>query len=72
MMTPVQRLKEIAELIERVDDRCLAVDGPVAEFHEMVEQVEFRRLYLLAKGDRRACATAKPRSKRKESTRRAA
>jgi len=65
MMTPEQRLKEIVELIERVDDRCLAVDGPVAGFHEMVEQVEFRRIYLLAKGDRCACATSKPRHKRR-------
>jgi hypothetical protein len=69
MLTPTQRLKEIAELIEAVDNRCLAADGPVAGFAEMIEQIEFRRVYLLAKGDRRACRTGNARSKRRAMTR---
>lgn len=43
------RLADIARLIEDVDDRCLAADGPVTKTrHEMTDD-EMREVYRLAK-----------------------
>jgi len=44
------RLRRIAEIIETVDGRCLAADGPVtATLNEMTQQ-EISEIYELAKG----------------------
>lgn len=44
------RLREIADIIESVDQRCAAADGPVSDTrHEMTDK-EMRRIYRLAIG----------------------
>lgn len=45
-----QRLRAIADLIEAVDNRCLAADGPVTKFQDEVTDAELRKLYQLATG----------------------
>jgi hypothetical protein len=49
-LTPTQRLKEIAEIIEFVDHRCLAYDGPVGSTLEEMTQKEISKIYELAIG----------------------
>lgn len=44
------RLNEIARVIERVDDRCLAADGPVTPTLQEMTQAEIGRIYKLATG----------------------
>jgi len=44
-----KRLDEIAEIIESVDDRCLAADGPVTKTREEITDEEMRKIYRLAK-----------------------
>jgi hypothetical protein len=44
------RLREIAEIIERVDRRAQACDGPVTPTLEEMTQGEMSRIYELAKG----------------------
>ena len=51
-MTPLQRLKKIAEIIEGVDNRCMAVDGPVTPTLQEMTQKEISKIYRLAKGKR--------------------
>lgn len=53
-MTPEKRLKQIAEIIESVDDRCLAADGPVTPTHREIRLNEIQKIYKLAKGSGRA------------------
>lgn len=46
------RLDKIAEIIEDVDDRCLAVDGPVTPTKDEITADEIRKIYALAGGKR--------------------
>ena len=46
-LTPIRRLKMIAEILEQRDRELLASDGPVPQ-----DPPEFRRIYLLAIGPR--------------------
>jgi len=43
------RLKAIAEIIEAVENRCLAVDGPVRPTLEEMRPTEMVKIYKLAK-----------------------
>ena len=52
-MSYEQRLNRIAKIIEDVDDRCLAADGPVTPTHEEIRLHELRKIYKLAKLRRR-------------------
>lgn len=49
-MTEAERLKAIVDIIERVDDRCLAADGPVPKTRRQIKDEEIVRIYRLAKG----------------------
>lgn len=44
------RLARIAAIIEAVDTRCMAVDGPVAPTLEVMAQEEISAIYALARG----------------------
>jgi len=44
-LTPVQRLSAIASIIESVDGRCLAYDGPVGKTLEEMTQPEIQKIY---------------------------
>lgn len=50
--TEAERLAEIARIIERVDDRCLATDGPVTPTLQEMTQEEISRIYKLANAAR--------------------
>jgi len=45
------RLVDIAKIIEAVDHRCMAVDGPVTPTLEEMTQAEISSIYLLATGE---------------------
>lgn len=45
-----RRLRRIAEIIEAVDERCLAHDGPVGDTREEMSKKEMQEIYDLAKG----------------------
>jgi hypothetical protein len=45
-----QRLNRIAEIIEFVDHRCQAVDGPVTKTRHEITDDELREIYKLAGG----------------------
>ena len=45
-----ERLNRIAEIIESVDNRCMAADGPVTPTLQEMTQDEISRIYALAKG----------------------
>ena len=47
--TDDQRLQKIAEVIEAVDARCMAVDGPVTETKDEITSKELMQIYKLAK-----------------------
>ncbi len=47
-LTPTQRLKEIAQIIEGVDNRAAACDGPVTPTLIEMTQKEMSRIYRLA------------------------
>lgn len=47
-------LAEIARIIETVDNRCAAVDGPVTPTLQEMTQKEISRIYQLAKDGSRA------------------
>lgn len=49
-LTPTERLAKIAGIIEDVDDRCMAVDGPVTPTHQEITAAEILGIYLLAVG----------------------
>ena len=51
-MTAEERLVEIAAIIERVDNRAMAVDGPVTPTLEEITQDEMSSIYKLAIGAR--------------------
>jgi len=42
------RLKRIAEIIEHVDNRCMAADGPVTKTLDEMTQQEISEIYSLA------------------------
>ena len=49
-LTPTQRLQRIATIIENVDQRAMAADGPVTPtIHEMTQR-ELSHIYRLAVG----------------------
>lgn len=45
------RLAAIANTIEVVDNRCMAVDGPVTPTLQEMTQAEISEIYQLAKGN---------------------
>ena len=49
-MSDSDRLAEIAGIIEGVDNRCMAVDGPVSSTLSEMTQLELTRIYGLALG----------------------
>jgi hypothetical protein len=49
-MTPEERLARIALIIERVDNRAMATDGPVTPTLEEMTQEEISSIYKLAIG----------------------
>lgn len=48
---PTTRLKMIASIIEAVDNRCAAADGPVTPTLKEMTQAEISEIYALAKND---------------------
>jgi len=44
-----ERLNRIAQIIEGVDNRCMAVDGPVRSTLQEMTQAEISEIYALAK-----------------------
>ncbi|KKL64968.1 hypothetical protein LCGC14_2159670 [marine sediment metagenome] len=51
-VTPIGRLTSIAQIIERVDHRCMAADGPVTRTLKEMYQSEISEIYALAKNDK--------------------
>ena len=47
----LERLNRITRIIEQVDNRCMAVDGPVSSTLEEMTQEEISEIYRLSKGD---------------------
>jgi hypothetical protein len=50
-LTSSKRLQQIAQIMEQVDNRCLACDGPVSKFQDEVTDRELRQIYVLATSD---------------------
>ena len=50
LLSDRDRLLRIAEILERVDGRCLASDGPVTQTKEEISGDELREIYTLASG----------------------
>ena len=50
-MTEAERLIAIAEILDAVDNRCLAVDGPVSPTRHEITDRELRTIYLNALGE---------------------
>lgn len=48
ILKPETRLKRIAAILEDVDARCIAVDGPVTDTREEMTKAELREIYILA------------------------
>ncbi len=44
------RLHSIKEIIDGVENRCMAVDGPVTNTRDEMSDEELRRIYRLARG----------------------
>lgn len=44
------RLEQIAGILDSVDRRCMAVDGPVTATRHEITDDELRQIYLLAGG----------------------
>jgi hypothetical protein len=49
-MTLEERLRRIAVIIEDVDNRCMAADGPVTPTMSEMDQTEMSEIYHLACG----------------------
>jgi hypothetical protein len=49
-MSNKKRLKRIAQIIETVDNRAMATDGPVRPTLQVMKQEEISRIYALARG----------------------
>lgn len=50
VLTPKERLAEIARIIEAVDNRCAAADGDVTPTLQEMTQAEISRIYELSSG----------------------
>ena len=48
-LTPTQRLAMISAIIEAVDNRCMAVDGPVSKTLAEMTEDEIQQIYRWAK-----------------------
>lgn len=48
-MDVADRLEKIADILERVDNRCMAADGPVTKTRHEITDAEYRQIYRLAK-----------------------
>ena len=46
-LTPEQRLAAIASIILTVENRCMAVDGPVSNTRLEMTDAELRKIWLL-------------------------
>lgn len=46
--TPAQRLAAIAQILQAVDARCMAADGPVTLTRLEITDEELRRIYVFA------------------------
>lgn len=46
---PCNRLSDIVDIIESVESRCMACDGPVGKTSAEITEKELRQIYLLAK-----------------------
>lgn len=46
-----RRLEKIAAIIEQVDNRCMAADGPVTPTNEEITLEELKQIYELAKNE---------------------
>ena len=62
-MTDKQRLDRIAEIIEAVDQRCLAADGPVPSTMSEMTQEEMSEIYKLSTRKERGRKSRNPKSK---------
>lgn len=51
--TPRQRLAQIAFIIEQVENRCMAVDGPVTNTRLEMTDAELRRIWRLTQFPKR-------------------
>lgn len=49
-LSPEKRLAQIREILETVDNRCLAVEGPVPPTRLEITDKEFRAIYVAAGG----------------------
>lgn len=49
-MEEKERLARIASIIESVDNRCMAADGPVTPTLQEMTQDEISRIYALSRG----------------------
>lgn len=58
MKKPEQCLQEILNVIETVEARCMAADGPVTPTHQEITDGELRKIYKLAGGKVRRAGTA--------------
>ena len=54
-----ERLRRIVEIIDAVENRCLASDGPVSDTREEMTDEEMRKIYRLAKGSYQRSAKEK-------------
>ena len=52
-MSKQDRLDCITKIIEDAESRAIAADGPVLETRYEMTDVEFRKIYRLAKGPKR-------------------
>jgi len=59
-MTLKEKLQRIAKIIESVDNRCMATDGPVTPTLLEMKQKEISEIYRLAK-QRATKVNSKPR-----------
>lgn len=50
LLPPDKRLDRIREIIEAVDNRCMAADGPVTPTGQEMRQSEISAIYALACG----------------------
>ena len=48
-MSATDRCREIARIMDAVDQRCLFADGAVTKFQDEVRDGELRQIYRLAK-----------------------
>lgn len=55
----VTHAKTISAVLEQVDSRCQAVDGPVSPTKDEIRSDEFRKLYVAAQSIIKACAEVK-------------